>query len=48
MINFIYYVLRDGFRFARLHADFEVRLNNDITEEQKLKKIAPGPFSLGK
>lgn len=41
LINFIYYVLRDGFLFAR----FWMKMNNDITEEQKLKKIAPGQFS---
>lgn len=41
LINFIYYVLRDGFPFAR----FWMKMNNDITEEQKLKKIAPGQFS---
>ena len=41
LINFIYHVLRDGFPFAR----FWMKMNNDITEEQKLKKIAPGQFS---
>lgn len=41
LINFIHYVLRDGFPFAR----FWMKMNNDITEEQKLKKIAPGQFS---
>ena len=44
LINFIYYVLRDGFPFAR----FWMKMNNDITEEQKLKKIAPPQFSLWK
>lgn len=44
LINFIYYVLRDGFRFARLQILNEGWIN-DITEEQKLKKIAPGQFS---
>ena len=42
LINFIYYVLRDGFPFPR----FWMKMNNDITEEQKLKKIAPRQFFL--
>ena len=44
LINFIYYVLRDGFPFAR----FWMKMFNDIIEEQKLKKIAPRQFSLWK